>query len=77
MPVKEPLTGLTELAHNRPMETPCVRVCVLDAATGLCSGCGRTLDEIGDWLRLGEPERRRIMDELPERMARLKGARPD
>lgn len=54
------------------METPCVRICVLDAATGLCSGCGRTLDEIGDWLQFSEAERERIMAELPDRMARIK-----
>jgi predicted Fe-S protein YdhL (DUF1289 family) len=63
------------MAHNPPMETPCVRVCVLDAATGLCSGCGRTLDEIGDWLALSEAERERIMAELPDRMARIKKKR--
>jgi predicted Fe-S protein YdhL (DUF1289 family) len=53
------------------METPCVRICVLDAATGLCSGCGRTLDEIGDWLSLSEADRQRIMTELPDRMKKL------
>jgi predicted Fe-S protein YdhL (DUF1289 family) len=54
------------------MESPCVRICVLDPATGLCSGCGRTLDEIGDWLSLSEAERQRITAELPGRMETLR-----
>jgi len=56
------------------METPCVKICALDPATGLCSGCGRSLEEIGAWLNLSDAERRRIMAELPERMKKL---RPD
>ncbi|MGB8081486.1 MAG: DUF1289 domain-containing protein [Pseudolabrys sp.] len=26
------------------IETPCVKVCTLDARMGLCLGCGRTVD---------------------------------
>lgn len=48
--------------------TPCIRVCILDPETGLCEGCGRTLEEIGAWFRLSEEERLRIMAELPERI---------
>ena len=54
------------------MESPCVNICLMDPETGLCSGCGRTLDEIGTWYRLDRVERRRIMAELPERMKKLK-----
>lgn len=50
--------------------SPCVRVCLLDPETGLCEGCGRTREEIGQWFRLSEEERLRIMAELPERMRR-------
>ena len=28
------------------IETPCRKICVMDPASGLCTGCGRTLDEI-------------------------------
>ena len=49
--------------------TPCVQVCVLDPATGLCEGCGRTLDEIAAWSALSEAERRRIMADLDRRRA--------
>ena len=49
-----------------------MKICALDPPTGLCSGCGRSLDEIGAWLNLSDEERRRIMSALPERMKRLK-----
>jgi predicted Fe-S protein YdhL (DUF1289 family) len=49
------------------MLTPCIKVCAIDAATGLCAGCGRSLSEIAGWSAMSDPERRRIMRELPER----------
>jgi hypothetical protein len=49
--------------------SPCINVCAIDAATGLCSGCRRTLDEIARWASLGDGERSRIMAELPTRQA--------
>ena len=49
------------------METPCVNVSVIDAADGLCAGCGRTLDEISRWATMTDPERQRIMLSLSDR----------
>ena len=49
--------------------TPCVKVCTLDAAAGICLGCGRTLGEIERWPRMDSDERARIMAELPARLA--------
>ncbi|HEX6611109.1 MAG TPA: DUF1289 domain-containing protein [Hyphomicrobiaceae bacterium] len=50
--------------------SPCINVCVIDTATGLCAGCGRTLAEIAAWSGMPPDERLRIMAELPERRAR-------
>jgi uncharacterized protein len=50
------------------IETPCIKVCVLDPANGLCKGCGRSLDEIARWGSMSDAERRRIMGGLKERM---------
>lgn len=50
------------------IETPCVKICTLDAGRGLCLGCGRTVEEIAAWAGLTAAERRRIMDALPERL---------
>lgn len=57
--------------------TPCIKLCVLDDATGLCEGCGRTRDEIARWGLLGEPERRAIMAGLPARLRRAFPERPE
>ncbi len=51
------------------IKTPCINVCSLDDATGLCRGCGRTRDEVAVWSVIGDGERERIMTELPRRMA--------
>ena len=52
------------------MESPCIDVCTIDPPRGLCAGCGRTLDEIARWSSLDDAARRRIMDQLAERMRR-------
>ena len=52
-----------------PASSPCVKLCAVDVNSGLCQGCGRTLDEIGRWASLAEAERRAIMARLPARMA--------
>jgi predicted Fe-S protein YdhL (DUF1289 family) len=59
---------------HRPMDSPCTKVCVIDTATGVCAGCGRTLAEIAGWAAMTDVERRRIMRELPRRQARLRPA---
>jgi len=53
------------------LETPCVNICLLDAAAGLCAGCGRTMEEIARWSALSDAERRAIMAALPARKERL------
>ncbi len=55
------------------MDSPCVKICTYDPERGLCSGCGRTLEEIGAWSALTDDQRRAVMAELPQR---LKGLRP-
>ncbi|WP_064691891.1 MULTISPECIES: DUF1289 domain-containing protein [Rhizobium] len=51
------------------MQTPCIHVCSLVSATGICAGCGRTLQEIGGWMNYTDTEQRRIMAQLPARLA--------
>jgi len=41
----------------------------MDACSGLCIGCGRTLDEIAAWAEMTPKERRAIMALLPARKA--------
>jgi predicted Fe-S protein YdhL (DUF1289 family) len=57
------------------LDTPCVNLCLLDAETGLCIGCCRTIDEIAPWATMSDRERRAIMAGLPERLQRTKRAK--
>jgi len=51
------------------IESPCIKVCVIDPAAKSCLGCGRSLAEIEQWVAFTPDERRRIMSKLPQRMA--------
>jgi predicted Fe-S protein YdhL (DUF1289 family) len=57
------------------LETPCVNVCLLDSETGLCVGCGRTMQEIASWAAMTPAERRAIMAALPARLDALEEAK--
>lgn len=61
------------------IESPCIRVCVIDPATGYCLGCGRSGAEIGGWIDYTVAERREIMATLPERLRTMttRVGRPD
>jgi predicted Fe-S protein YdhL (DUF1289 family) len=43
-------------------------VCAIDERTGLCAGCGRSLDEIARWAGMTDEERQRIMVLLSDRL---------
>ena len=57
------------------IETPCIKTCVLDKLTGLCIGCGRTASEIAGWTGMTVPQRRAIMDGLPQRLTEMTSRR--
>ena len=59
----------------RSIATPCVKVCVVDGASGLCLGCFRTLSEIGGWSGLTDEARAEVMAELPQRRERIDPAK--
>jgi len=58
------------------IESPCIEICTLDARSGLCLGCGRTVDEIARWTAMSDAERARVMGELPWRLAASWRAEP-
>lgn len=53
------------------MVSPCVGICKLDEATGLCVGCARTGDEIAVWGGQTDGWRAAIWDALPGRFESL------
>lgn len=53
------------------IESPCVKICVIHPETRLCTGCLRSIDEIGAWSRLSSEDRSEIMKDLPARATLL------
>jgi predicted Fe-S protein YdhL (DUF1289 family) len=52
------------------IESPCVKVCTLDARAGVCLGCGRSIEEIERWTGMSAKQRAQVMAELPARLGR-------
>jgi hypothetical protein len=49
------------------MESPCTKVCAMDADQRYCLGCRRTLDEIARWGEMSDAERDAVLARLPAR----------
>ncbi|MCX8004407.1 MAG: DUF1289 domain-containing protein [Burkholderiaceae bacterium] len=49
--------------------SPCVAVCRMNPATGLCEGCLRTLEEIAAWSGLSDEEKRAVLQRVAARRA--------
>jgi uncharacterized protein len=49
--------------------SPCIKVCEIDAASGCCRGCLRTLREIALWSELSPAQKRAVLARLPARRA--------
>jgi predicted Fe-S protein YdhL (DUF1289 family) len=54
------------------IESPCVKICVVHPKERICTGCLRSIEEIGAWSRMSHEERREIIDVLPARADRFK-----
>ncbi|MCR9114207.1 MAG: DUF1289 domain-containing protein [Rhodobacteraceae bacterium] len=57
------------------IESPCVRICVVHPEARICTGCLRTIEEIGRWSKMTPEERREIMAALPGRTGLLRKRR--
>jgi len=62
-------TNAPELAT--PVPSPCISLCKMNAATGLCEGCLRTIDEIIAWSRADDDFKRGVWAEIRRREAAL------
>ncbi|MCX7176167.1 MAG: DUF1289 domain-containing protein [Proteobacteria bacterium] len=51
--------------------SPCIDVCKMDEASGLCQGCYRSLAEIAAWSGASDTERVQILAAVSQRRARL------
>ena len=69
-----PRTGQLAGTDGAAVPSPCVNVCRIDGATGLCEGCARTLDEIARWSVLSADAKRAVWALLPGRRDALRRA---
>ena len=47
--------------------SPCIGICTIDPKSRFCLGCKRTIEEIGRWVMLEDPQRQAILEQLPGR----------
>lgn len=64
-----------EVWRREAVESPCVKLCVVEPASGLCLGCYRSIAEISDWAAMGAEARSAVMAALPARAAAAKPVR--
>jgi hypothetical protein len=60
------------------IDSPCIKICVIQPETRLCTGCLRTIDEISAWSRMTPEARAEVVAELPGRkrlVAKRRGGR--
>jgi len=49
------------------INSPCINICVINAETGYCSGCFRTIAEISRWPELTPEQKIELLRELTDR----------
>jgi predicted Fe-S protein YdhL (DUF1289 family) len=54
-----------------PVPSPCINVCRMVPATGLCEGCMRTIDEIVAWGKADDDYKRAVWAEIRRREAQI------
>jgi predicted Fe-S protein YdhL (DUF1289 family) len=62
------LVRVSGVFDNETPPSPCISVCRMDMATGLCEGCFRTLDEIAAWTALDDAGKRGVWDAIAARI---------
>ena len=49
------------------MITPCNNTCQIDVLTKLCIGCKRKIEEIANWAKYTQDQRKEIMNDICNR----------
>lgn len=65
--------GTAALVAQQDLPSPCVSVCRMNPASGLCEGCLRSLEEIAAWSRMGDEGKRLVWRGI---LARMDAAQP-
>ena len=48
-------------------DSPCIDICQMDPESGLCVGCGRTIEEIANWSSYTNEKKKNILKQLKSR----------
>lgn len=65
------MSALSHPELQTPVPSPCINVCEMDKASGLCRGCMRTIDEIVAWGSAGDDYKRAVWKEIRRRESEL------
>ena len=65
------MSGVKPPELQTPVPSPCISLCEMDAATGLCRGCLRTIDEIVAWGSASDEAKRAVWMEIRRRESEL------
>ncbi len=66
-----PVADVTQLDVRQGVPSPCIDVCRIDARTGWCEGCSRTIEEIAQWAALDNHAKREVWQRLGQRREQL------
>jgi predicted Fe-S protein YdhL (DUF1289 family) len=55
------LTPTRAPAPAAEVPSPCINICRMNQASGLCEGCWRNIDEIALWSQLDTDDKRSVM----------------
>lgn len=61
------MTAAPAAAAQGDEDSPCVQVCLMDYAQGLCIGCLRTLDEITYWVTYSPQQKQAVRAQIAAR----------
>ena len=64
-----PAANLASSPISSPVPSPCINVCRMEPASGLCEGCLRTLDEIAAWSQFSDVAKGAVWQQLALRRA--------
>ena len=61
------MSSVAPTQQGEEVASPCVNVCRMDAASGYCEGCRRSLEEIAGWSVYSPAQKRAVLARLPAR----------
>jgi uncharacterized protein len=65
------MSHAADTIDEQVVASPCINICKMNAATGLCEGCQRSIDEIASWSAYSAAQKRAVLALLPTRKQTL------